>query len=113
MVCSRGGVDQARGRRLGGQTNGALATGLAGGFPYKQNRLAEGPDLFEPTIAGLRHEARQMLKHFTPPSPGQALRISGVTPADMTVLAIHLEPSAGGADEEKLAALVSDPHRQN
>jgi tRNA uridine 5-carboxymethylaminomethyl modification enzyme len=43
------------------------------------------------TIVGLRNEARQKLKHFTPRSLGQALRISGVTPADVTVLAIHLE----------------------
>jgi tRNA uridine 5-carboxymethylaminomethyl modification enzyme len=43
------------------------------------------------TIIGLRNEARQKLKHFTPRSLGQALRISGVTPADVTVLAIHLE----------------------
>jgi tRNA U34 5-carboxymethylaminomethyl modifying enzyme MnmG/GidA len=27
---------------------------------------------------------------FTPRSLGQALRISGITPADVTVLAVHL-----------------------
>ncbi|HZL38046.1 MAG TPA: tRNA uridine-5-carboxymethylaminomethyl(34) synthesis enzyme MnmG [Tepidisphaeraceae bacterium] len=43
------------------------------------------------TIAGLRIEARQKLTTFTPRSLGQALRISGITPADVTVLAIHLE----------------------
>jgi tRNA uridine 5-carboxymethylaminomethyl modification enzyme len=42
-------------------------------------------------VSGLRNEARQKLKHFTPRSLGQALRISGITPADVTVLAIHLE----------------------
>jgi tRNA U34 5-carboxymethylaminomethyl modifying enzyme MnmG/GidA len=30
---------------------------------------------------------------FTPRSLGQALRISGITPADVTVLAIHLDRS--------------------
>ena len=42
-------------------------------------------------VIGLRNEARQKLAKFTPRSLGQALRISGITPADVTVLAIHLE----------------------
>jgi len=42
-------------------------------------------------VVGLRNEARQKLSKFTPRSLGQALRISGITPADVTVLAIHLE----------------------
>jgi tRNA uridine 5-carboxymethylaminomethyl modification enzyme len=41
-------------------------------------------------VVGLRNEARQKLTKFTPRSLGQALRISGITPADVTVLAIHL-----------------------
>jgi tRNA uridine 5-carboxymethylaminomethyl modification enzyme len=41
-------------------------------------------------VAGLRNEAKQKLTKFTPRSLGQALRISGITPADVTVLAIHL-----------------------
>jgi tRNA uridine 5-carboxymethylaminomethyl modification enzyme len=43
------------------------------------------------TVAGLRNEAKQTFAKFTPRSLGQALRISGITPADVTVLAIHLE----------------------
>ena len=43
------------------------------------------------SVVGLRNEARQKLKTFTPRSLGQALRISGITPADVTVLAIHLD----------------------
>jgi len=42
-------------------------------------------------VTGLRNEARQKFTKFTPRSLGQALRISGITPADVTVLAIHLE----------------------
>jgi tRNA uridine 5-carboxymethylaminomethyl modification enzyme len=42
-------------------------------------------------VVGLRNEARQKLAQFTPRSLGQALRISGITPADVTVLAIHLD----------------------
>ena len=53
-------------------------------------------------VAGLRNEARQKLSKLTPRSLGQALRISGITPADVTVLAVHLERGrpaarAGGA----------------
>jgi tRNA uridine 5-carboxymethylaminomethyl modification enzyme len=42
-------------------------------------------------VVGMRNEARQKLAKFTPRSLGQALRISGITPADVTVLAIHLD----------------------
>jgi tRNA uridine 5-carboxymethylaminomethyl modification enzyme len=42
-------------------------------------------------VIGLRNEARQKLAKFTPRSLGQALRISGITPADVTVLAVHLD----------------------
>jgi tRNA uridine 5-carboxymethylaminomethyl modification enzyme len=48
-------------------------------------------DLDYARVSGLRNEARQKLIRFTPRSLGQALRISGITPADVTVLAIHLE----------------------
>ena len=41
-------------------------------------------------VSGLRNEARQKLIKFTPRSLGQAMRISGITPADVTLLAIHL-----------------------
>ncbi|MGB7161264.1 MAG: FAD-dependent oxidoreductase [Tepidisphaeraceae bacterium] len=43
------------------------------------------------SVMGLRNEARQKFTTFTPRSLGQALRISGITPADVTVLAIHLD----------------------
>ena len=36
------------------------------------------------------NEIRQRLSDIRPHSLGQALRISGITPADVTVLAIHL-----------------------
>jgi tRNA uridine 5-carboxymethylaminomethyl modification enzyme len=49
------------------------------------------PSLDYAKVVGLRNEARQKLAKFTPRSLGQALRISGITPADVTVLAVHLE----------------------
>jgi tRNA uridine 5-carboxymethylaminomethyl modification enzyme len=41
-------------------------------------------------ISGLRIEARQKLEKFRPVSIGQASRISGVTPADISVLMVYL-----------------------
>ncbi len=42
-------------------------------------------------IPSLRIEARQKLKQFQPVSVGQASRISGVSPADISVLLVYLE----------------------
>ena len=42
-------------------------------------------------VKSLRLEARQKLKQFMPVSIGQASRLSGVTPADISVLLIYLD----------------------
>ena len=44
-------------------------------------------------VPSLRIEARQRLKEFKPLSIGQASRLSGVSPADVSVLLIYLEKS--------------------
>lgn len=41
-------------------------------------------------IHGLRNEAKQKLSHFSPLTIGQAQRISGVSPADISILMISL-----------------------
>ena len=48
-------------------------------------------DLDYQALTGLRLEARQKLANLRPRSLGQASRISGVSPADVAALMIHLE----------------------
>ena len=42
-------------------------------------------------LNGMRLEARQQLEHHRPATVGQATRLSGVNPADISVLLVHLE----------------------
>ncbi|MCI8359662.1 MAG: tRNA uridine-5-carboxymethylaminomethyl(34) synthesis enzyme MnmG [Lachnospiraceae bacterium] len=49
------------------------------------------PDLDYQDVSSLRLEARQKLTAYKPVSVGQASRISGVSPADISVLLIYLE----------------------
>lgn len=44
-------------------------------------------------VIGLRAESLQKLKHFRPESLGHALRISGVTPADVQLISVILSRS--------------------
>ena len=43
------------------------------------------------TLKGLRIEAREKLNKIRPANVGQASRISGVSPADISVLTIYLK----------------------
>lgn len=59
---------------------------------YKKMEKKKIPqDLNYDDVPSLRLEARQKLKQFKPISVGQASRISGVSPADISVLLIYLE----------------------
>ena len=42
-------------------------------------------------VNSLRIEARQKLKQYQPVNIGQASRISGVSPADISVLLVYME----------------------
>ncbi len=71
------------------------------GYIERQNRQVEEmrrledkalpPDVDYLSIQGLRLEARQKLDQIRPLNLGQASRVSGVSPADVTALMIYLE----------------------
>lgn len=56
-------------------------------------------DLNYDDVPSLRLEARQKLKSFHPISLGQASRISGVSPADISVLLVYLEQYKRGNEK--------------
>jgi tRNA uridine 5-carboxymethylaminomethyl modification enzyme len=56
------------------------------------------PDNFDyDSMPSLRHEARQKLNRFRPLTLGQASRIDGVTPADLSILIVYLERARRGS----------------
>ena len=59
-------------------------------FAKMEERLIP-PGVDFAAVTGLRNEAKLKLTEFGPRSLGQALRISGITPADVTLLAVHLD----------------------
>lgn len=70
------------------------------GYLLRQNQLIEKerkleekkipPNFDYNSVAGLRTEARQKLAEFKPLTVGEASRISGVNPADITILIMNL-----------------------
>lgn len=59
----------------------------------EQKKLPEDIDYED--VGNLRIEARQKLEAYRPVSIGQASRISGVSPADISVLLVYLESRSG------------------
>jgi tRNA uridine 5-carboxymethylaminomethyl modification enzyme len=60
----------------------------------RQSRLAEKriPESFSyESISQLRAEAREKLTRIRPRNLSQASRISGITPADLALLMVHLD----------------------
>ena len=55
----------------------------------EQKKIPENIDYEQ--IKGIRIEARQKLSKFRPESIGQASRISGISPADISVLLIYMQ----------------------
>jgi tRNA uridine 5-carboxymethylaminomethyl modification enzyme len=48
-------------------------------------------DLDYETISGLRRETRQKLAAIRPPSLGHAAQVSGITPADVSIISVWLQ----------------------
>lgn len=62
---------------------------------FKKMEQKKIPDSFDyDEVPSLRIEARQKLKQIRPLSIGQASRISGVSPADISVLLVYMESCA-------------------
>ena len=70
------------------------------GFKKLEKKLLPD-DVDYNTIKGIRLEARQKLNKYKPYSIGQASRISGVSPADISVLLIFLEQYGKTKKESK------------
>ena len=49
------------------------------------------PELDYKAVHGLKNEAREKLIKVQPATIGQALRISGVDPSDVSILLVYLE----------------------
>jgi tRNA uridine 5-carboxymethylaminomethyl modification enzyme len=62
------------------------------------HRIPTGLDF--QAVRHLRAEAREQLSRFRPTDLAQAGRISGITPADLAVLIIHLEGGRGMTNDE-------------
>jgi tRNA uridine 5-carboxymethylaminomethyl modification enzyme len=54
-------------------------------------------------ISGLRRETRQKLSSIRPSSLGQAAQVSGITPADVSIISIWLQKAKLKAFEQRLA----------
>ena len=54
-------------------------------------------------VRGMKREAQLKLEQIKPLTLGQAGRISGITPADLSLLAVWIE--RGGGDPDKVAAV--------
>lgn len=64
----------------------------------EKKRIPENLDYDQ--VQSLRIEAKQKLKAYRPMNIGQASRISGVSPADVSVLLVYLENYCGGQEEK-------------
>jgi tRNA uridine 5-carboxymethylaminomethyl modification enzyme len=54
-------------------------------------------DLDYASVRALSAEAREKLAHIRPVSLGQAARVPGITPADISTLRVHLAAAAAEA----------------
>jgi len=83
-----------------------IQTKYAGYITRQQNEIdrlqrhedtALPEDIDYKQVRGLSNEVREKLEHARPNNLGQAARISGVTPAAVSILLVHLKRSSGEA----------------
>ena len=59
---------------------------------FRRDEALALPDTLDyDAVAGLSNEVREILKHARPESLGAAARLSGVTPAALTILLAHVK----------------------
>ena len=61
-------------------------------------------------ILGLRNEARTKLSDHLPATLGQASRISGISPSDISLVMVHMKRGPKGADTEATAREEDTPN---
>ncbi|MBA4143419.1 MAG: tRNA uridine-5-carboxymethylaminomethyl(34) synthesis enzyme MnmG [Nitrosospira sp.] len=69
---------------------------------YEEARLPQ--DLDYATVRGLSSETQQKLNQHKPETAGQAARISGITPAAISLLLVHLKRGFSGQNDNKKTA---------
>ncbi|MEM1329823.1 MAG: tRNA uridine-5-carboxymethylaminomethyl(34) synthesis enzyme MnmG [Planctomycetota bacterium] len=125
LMCRRPEVDEHRFAELLSETgcavdeeyvsNAAIYTAWAGYRyePYLDRQRAEIrrlasmerrsiPEWFDPAgVDSLRTEAREAFARYRPATLGQASRLEGVTPSDLSLIAVHIKrgPGRGGRQE--------------
>jgi tRNA uridine 5-carboxymethylaminomethyl modification enzyme len=65
------------------------------------------------SILGLRTEARQKLAVIRPTTVGQALRISGVSPADVSLIMVWMKRASGDCEIDSRCEATEDPLENN
>jgi tRNA uridine 5-carboxymethylaminomethyl modification enzyme len=68
---------------------------------YEEIRLPQ--DLDYRTVRGLSSEVQQKLNQFKPETAGQAARISGITPAAISLLLVHVKRGFSRPEKKKTA----------
>lgn len=89
--------------------------GQAGAHISKIEKMYEmriPADLDYSKLAGLNHESIEKLSQMRPTSLGQAARISGVSPATISILAIHLEKNKKRASRVERSESISSSASQ-
>ncbi len=68
---------------------------------FRQMEDKQIPDWLEyENISGLRNESRQKLLDHRPATLGQASRISGISPSDVSLIMVHMKRGPEGDELE-------------